>query len=74
MMKTFTKLFSSKKAKTKKAVGGIAAGVIAAIIGFSILTEGGIIIGTIIGAAILVAIIAGVYFWLKAIDELPDSF
>jgi len=73
-MKTFAKIISSKIAKSKKAIGGIIAGVIAAVIGFSILTEGGIIIGTVIGAAILVAITAGVYFWLKAIDELPDSF
>ncbi len=74
-MKNLNDTIKCKKAKTKKSFGGIAGVVIAIIIGVTVFSGGGgALIGILFGVGILAAVTAGVYFWLKAIDELPDSF
>ena len=75
-MKNLNDIIKCKKAKTKKSFGGIAGFVIAIIIGVTVFSGGGggALIGILFGAGILATVTAGVYFWLKAIDELPDSF
>ncbi len=74
LMKIIKVILKSLSGKTKKSImtGIIAAiiigGVVAAIFG------GTNFIGLIVSAAILVAIVASVYFLLKLTDDLPDAF
>ncbi len=74
-MKSITNIITSIKAKTKKTLGGIIGTVVAVIVVVTIFFDGaGAFIGILFGAGILAAVTTGVYFWLNAIDELPDSF
>lgn len=73
-MKNLNDVIVCNKAKTKKSFGGIAGVVIAIVIGVSVFSGGGALLGILFGVGILAGITTGVYFWLKAIDELPDSF
>jgi len=74
LMKIIKAILKSLSGKTKKSIiGGIITaivigGVVAAFFG------GTNFIGLIVSAAILVAIVASVYFLLKLTDDLPDAF
>ncbi len=73
-MRNLNDIIKCKEAKTKKSIGGIFAAIVVIVVAVSIFSEGGAFIGILFGVGILAAVSTGVYFWLNAIDELPDSF
>jgi hypothetical protein len=75
MLETIRRILSNKKAaESKKGIFGIIAAFV--IIGGVIMfffSGGNAVWGMILGAVALAAILAGTYFWLRAVDDLPDA-
>ncbi|NHK31021.1 MAG: hypothetical protein FK730_06690 [Asgard group archaeon] len=74
-MEKLRKIFDNKIAsKSKK---GIITSVIIAVAIFGVTSfifgSGGVIIGIILSAVVVVAIGAGLFFWLQAVDDLPEA-
>ncbi|NHJ38774.1 MAG: hypothetical protein FK731_01990 [Asgard group archaeon] len=75
-MKTLGNLMNNKNAaKSKKGIitSAVIAIVIVSIASFVFGGGGGTVIGIILSVLVLGAIGAGLFFWLKAVDDLPDA-
>ncbi|MBN1330828.1 MAG: hypothetical protein JXA54_15250 [Candidatus Heimdallarchaeota archaeon] len=73
-MKSLLDIFHNKKAraKSKKSIF-ITIGIIIGIIFISIfLTEDTSFFGIFIAAGILALVVVAMYFWLRAVDDLPN--
>jgi hypothetical protein len=75
VMNSLRKIIDNKIAtKSKK---GIITSIIVAVAIFGVTSfifgGGGVIIGIILSAVVIVAIGAGLFFWLQAVDDLPDA-
>ncbi|NHJ49799.1 MAG: hypothetical protein FK733_18550 [Asgard group archaeon] len=71
----FKKLLSNKRAsKSRKSIIGsiVTFAIIGGVISF-FFSGGGMVIAIILSIVVLAGIIAGSYFWLNAIDDLPDA-
>ncbi len=67
------RLLKNKAAKSKKSIISGTVGTVIAIAIFAVfLSDWGAAFGVILSSIVLTAIAVGVYFWLRAINELPD--
>jgi len=73
-MKHLQTLLNDKVAKSNKSkIGIIITIAVIAVFGMTFFGGDGVFIGIIFGAIVLAAIVVGVYYWLKVVDDLPDA-